>query len=281
MTAGPGPSPLVDAARLTELLTDPHTVQVDVRFRLGAPGWGRDQYRAGHLEGAHFVDLETELSTPRGDGRAGRHPLPAAADFQAVMRRCGIGPDSLVVALDQGDNLAAARLWWLLRDHGHERVVVLDGGMKAWEQAGGATTTVEPPAGRGAFTADPGHLPVVGSDDLPSLQARGHQLVDVRAPERHRGEVEPIDPVAGHIPGARNLPASLLTGDGGGFGPSSQLREVLDPLEAGDVVSCGSGLTASQVLLAAASIGLDGLVLHPDSWSGWISDPQRPIRTGT
>lgn len=276
-----GRGPLVDAAQLAVLCEDPKTVVVDVRHQLGAPAWGREQYRAGHIPGAHFVDVETELSGPVGDGRRGRHPLPEATDFEAVMRRCGIEQNSVVVALDQGDNLAAARLWWLLRHHGHQQVLVLDGGMEAWRRAGGGLTTVEPPSGAGSFTAVPGHLPVVGSDALPDLQARGHQLFDVRAPQRFRGELEPIDPLAGHIPGARNLPASLLAGAQGGFGMPEQLREVLAPAQAGDVLSCGSGLTASQVVLAASSIGLDGLVLHAGSWSEWISDPDRPIRTGT
>lgn len=271
---------LVSAEELAGLLAQPvPVVVIDVRYQLGQPGWGREQYRAGHIPGAHFVDVETELSAHRPDGAGGRHPLPDAQDFQRVMRRCGVGADSTVVVVDQGTMLAAGRLWWLLRHHGHEAVRVLDGGMQAWSEAGGAVTTVAPQADSGDFVAVPGELPTVDAARIPALLAEGHRLVDVRAAERFRGDSEPIDPVAGHIPGAVNLPASALMAPDGGFLPVAALRELLSGLEAGDAVSCGSGLTASQVLLAAEAAGLRGLALYPGSWSDWITDPGRPVAT--
>ncbi|MEL4506235.1 sulfurtransferase [Luteococcus sp. H138] len=274
-------NPLISAPELAELLGGPTPpVVLDVHYQLGQPGWGREQYDAGHVPGAHFVDVETELSAHRPDGRGGRHPLPSAADFQSAMRRCGVTRTGVVVVLDQGSMLAAGRLWWLLRHHGQDYVRVLDGGMAAWLAGGGEVTTEPAPAGDGDFVAGPGRMPTVDADALPDELRRGRQLFDVRAPERYRGEAEPIDPVAGHIPGAQNLPASRLMSPEGGFLPVAELRRVLAQVRPGDVVSCGSGLTASQVALACEAAGTSAVAIYPGSWSDWITDPEHPVVTG-
>lgn len=279
-------NPLITADELAELLAGPTPpVALDVRYQLGQPGWGREQYKAGHLSGAHFIDVETELSAHHPQGLGGRHPLPSAAALQTVLRRCGVHDDSTVVVLDQGTMLAAGRLWWLLRHHGssqgHESVRVLDGGMTAWLAAGGEVTTDPTPAGDGDVVLGPGRMPTVDADELPEALAQGHRLFDVRAAERFRGEVEPIDPVAGHIPGARNLPAASLLADAGGFLPVAELRCALAEVQPGDVLSCGSGLTASQVALACEAVGTAGVAIYPGSWSDWIIDPTRPVVTST
>ncbi|GAA1396740.1 sulfurtransferase [Luteococcus peritonei] len=273
--------PLLQADQLVELLDRQDLVLIDVRYRLGSPGWGREQYLAGHLPGAVFVDVDEELSAPvAADRVGGRHPLPAHADFQASMRRCGVRTDSHVVVCDQANSLAAARLWWLLRHHGHERVQVLDGGVEAWRAAGGELTTELPAPETGDVVAQPGRLPLATADELPGLMEQGRHVVDVRAAERFRGESEPIDPVAGHIPGALNLPATTLQQSDGRFLPPGELRQRLEVLRPGDVTSCGSGLTASQVQLGAAAAGIGGLVLYAGSWSDWVSDPTRPVALG-
>lgn len=274
--------PLVSAEELAGLLAQPGSlVVIDVGYQLGQPGWGREQYLAGHIPGAHFVDVETELSSHRSDGTGGRHPLPEPEDFQRVMRRCGVDADSTVVVVDQETMLSAGRLWWLLRHHGHGAVRALNGGMRAWTGAGGVVSTVEPEAASGDFKANPGGLPTVDAEQIPALLAAGGRLVDVRAAERFRGDSEPIDPVAGHIPGATNLPASQLMAPDGGFLPVQVLRERLDGLRPGDAVSCGSGLTASQVLLAADAAGIADVALYPGSWSDWITDHSRPVATAS
>ncbi|WP_420175429.1 sulfurtransferase [Luteococcus sp. OSA5] len=256
---------LIDAVELRERMRQPDApLVVDVRFRLGQPDWGLAQYRAAHVPGSVFVDVEHELSAPRPDGRGGRHPLPSQTDFQQVMRRVGLRVGQPVVALDSGDCMGAARLWWLLRHHGHDRVRVLAGGIEAWRQSGGELTQQPVQAAEGDFVALPGRLPVVSSDDLPGMQDAGHRVVDVRAEQRFRGEHEPIDPVAGHIPGAVNLPAD-------------QVGQRIGELREGDVLTCGSGLTATRVLLAGQAAGVDGLWLHAGSWSDWITDDTREV----
>ncbi|MEL4357511.1 MULTISPECIES: sulfurtransferase [unclassified Luteococcus] len=270
-------NPLISARGLAQELADPRPpVVIDVSYQLGRPGWGREQYDAGHVPGAHFVDVETELSAHRPDG-GGRHPLPTPEAFQRVMRRCGVRLGRDVVVLDQGTMLAAGRLWWLLRHHGHDAVRVLDGGMAAWRRAGGAVTTEPTPEGAGDFVAGPGRLPTVDADQIPSALATGRRLFDVRAAERYAGLNEPIDPVAGHIPGAVNLPAGRLLAEGGGFAPVEVLRRELAEVRPGDILSCGSGLTASQVALACEAVGTRDVAIYPGSWSDWITEPTRPV----
>ena len=213
-------------------------VLLDVRWRLGGPP-GIDSYRAGHLPSAVFADLDRDLSGPPGPG--GRHPLPSAADFQAAMRRAGVSDGRPVVAYDDGDAAAAARAWWLLRYFGHRSVRVLDGGFRAWQAAGQPLTTAGPAAEPGDFTARPGHMPLLDAAGA-SATARSGVLLDARAAERYRGETEPVDPVAGHIPGAVSAPAAgNVTGDGSFLAPA-ELRERFAAL--GARRACRSARTA-------------------------------------
>ena len=264
-------------------------VLLDVRWRLGGPP-GIDAYRAGHLPGAVFADLDRDLSAPAGPG--GRHPLPAAADFQAAMRRCGVSEDRMVVVYDEADSTAAARAWWLLRYFGHTDVRVLDGGYQAWVTAGFPVSENIPPAGsppvEGDFTARPGHLPLLDAAGAAALAKTG-LLLDARAAERYRGETEPVDPVAGHIPGAISAPTAENVGADGRFLPATQLRGRFAALGACGVAGapshkvgayCGSGVTAAHEVLALALASLPA-ALYVGSWSGWITDPERPVATGS
>jgi thiosulfate/3-mercaptopyruvate sulfurtransferase len=253
-----------------------------VRWRLGGPP-GRQSYLAGHLPGAVFIDLERELAGEPGPG--GRHPMPAAASFEAAMRRAGVsgGP---VVVYDEADATAAARCWWLLRYFGHRDVTVLDGGYRAWVAGGGHVVSGEP--GRrpapGDFTARPGNMLLLDATGAAEAARRG-VLLDARARERYRGEVEPVDPVAGHIPGAVSAPATDNVDAEGRFLPAAVLREHFAALGAGEQGSvpvgayCGSGVTAAQEVLALAAAGVSA-GLYVGSWSHWVTDPSRPVATG-
>jgi thiosulfate/3-mercaptopyruvate sulfurtransferase len=273
---------LVDAGTLAaELRAGQPPVLLDVRWRLGGPP-GIDSYRAGHLPGAVFIDLDRDLSSPPGPG--GRHPMPSAEAFQAAMRRAGVSDGQPVVTYDDGDALPAARAWWLLRYFGHGQVRVLDGGFRAWQTAGLPVTTAEPELapGAGDFTARPGQLPLLDAAAAASL-ARSGVLLDVRAAERYRGESEPVDPVAGHIPGAVNAPsAGNLAADGTFRGPAELRRRYAELGAAGDRpvgAYCGSGVTAAQAVLALAIAGIPAS-MYPGSWSNWLTDPARPVATG-
>lgn len=271
-------SPLITPRRLAEL--DEPVVLLDVRWQLGGPP-GRDEFLRGHIPGASYVDLETDLADPPGTG--GRHPLPDPARFAEAMRRCGVRADTPVVAYDAVAGTSAARCWWLLRYHGHRRVKVLDGGWQAWLEDIGTVeegpTSVEP----GDFEAQPGGMPVLDADGAAKVAHEG-TLVDARAAERFRGEVEPIDPVAGHIPGAVNVPTALnLEQPGGRF---KHARELTAAYELAGVrpgrpigVYCGSGVTAAHDVLALEALGLDA-ALYPGSWSEWVHDGSRPVATG-
>ncbi|MDO5498710.1 MAG: sulfurtransferase [Propionibacteriaceae bacterium] len=282
---------LITADELRHALAgDEPPVILDARYPgPAATGNGLPAFREGHIPGSAWIDVDTELAGP-AVGPGGRHPLPEPSVFEAALRRAGVGCDGLVVVLDADNSLAAGRLWWLLRDAGHDRVRVLDGGFAAWQRAGGATETGDPaPRPEGDFTARPGQLPVADAEHLTALldaRSAGSALErpalwDVRAPERFRGETEPIDPVAGHIPGARNLPAAALQHPDGTFLPADELRGLLEGVRPGDVVYCGSGITAAQALVAMAHAGTDaGVRLYPGSWSDWISTGDRPIERG-
>lgn len=252
---------------------------LDVRWQLGGPP-GRPAYEAGHLPGAVYVDLDTELASPAG--AAGRHPLPDLSAFAAAMRRAGVGRDRRVVTYDGGQGWAAARAWWLLRWAGHPDVRVLDGGLPAWTAAGGALTTELPGEPEGDFVPEPGALPLLTADDAAALARRG-VLLDARAGERYRGEVEPIDRVGGHIPGALSAPtAENVTADGHLL-PSARLAERFADLgvtvdtEVG--VYCGSGVSAAHQVLALAEAGIPA-ALYVGSWSEWSADGSRPVATG-
>jgi thiosulfate/3-mercaptopyruvate sulfurtransferase len=255
-------------------------VVVDTRLALtGATG--RERYDAGHIPGAAYVDVDDDLAAPPGD--RGRHPLPDPERFVAGVRRAGISRGSLVVAYDDGPGIAAARLWWLLRDYGHDDVLVLDGGLAAWTGSGRPASTEPTHPEPGDWDGRPGRLPVVEADRIPGL-ARDGVLIDVRAAERYRGEHEPIDPVAGHVPGAVSAPLTGNTDGLGRFLPDDELRRRFESLGIRDGVAvaayCGSGVTATQTLLALRLAGFADAALYPGSWSEWITDPNRPVATG-
>jgi thiosulfate/3-mercaptopyruvate sulfurtransferase len=271
------PSPLISVQELHDLLGRPGPVTVlDVRYRLGEPD-GRAEHARGHVPGAAYVDLGSDLAAPPGPG--GRHPLPDPADFQEAMRRVGVRDDRTVVVYDDWAGQAAARAWWLLRHHGHRDVRVLDGAWPAWVAAGGEVHTGAVLPARGDFTVRPGDLPVVEAEELLGVPV----IVDARAPERFRGEVEPVDPVAGHVPGAVNVPTTTNLRVDGRFRPPSELRALYEAAGVtGDeevAVYCGSGVTAAQDVLALELAGIRA-ALYPGSWSGWITDPSRPVAKG-
>ncbi|RFU40967.1 sulfurtransferase [Actinomadura logoneensis] len=264
---------------------EPAPVLLDVRWRLGGPP-GVEAYRKGHLPGAVFVDLDRDVAGPPGPN--GRHPLPEPADFEAAMRRAGVSGDRPVVVYDGADSTAAARLWWTLRYFGHQNVRVLDGGYHAWTTAGHPVETADAEGEEGVaaepgdFTARPGSLPVLDAAGAESL-AKAGVLLDARASERYRGEVEPIDPVAGHIPGAVNAPTLGNVGVDGRFLPAELLRERFAQLGATDAVDvgayCGSGVTAAHEILALHLAGIPA-ALYVGSWSAWVADPTNPVATG-
>jgi thiosulfate/3-mercaptopyruvate sulfurtransferase len=279
------PGPLTNVAAVARALAGPvRPVLLDVRWRLGGPP-GRDSYRAGHLPGAVFADLDADLAAAPGPG--GRHPLPDPAEFQAAMRRAGVSDGRPVVVYDDADATVAARAWWLLRYFGHGACRVLDGGLHAWQAAGGQVATgdgaVPVP---GDFTARPGHMPVLDAEGAAGLARRG-VLLDARARERYRGETEPIDPVAGHIPGAISAPTTGNVAPDGRFLPAAGLRArfaVLGAVPDGPgrpvAAYCGSGVTAAHEVLALEIAGVTA-ALYAGSWSNWVADPARPIATGS
>ena len=248
---------------------------LDVRWELGGPH-GRPAYVAGHIPGAVLVDLAAELAGV-GDGR---HPLPALEDLQAAARRWGIREGQPVVVYDGGSGMAAARAWWTLRWGGIPDVRILDGGLPAWEGEL-ETGDVTPPPGDVVLTG--GGMPLLDADGAAALAERG-VLLDARAPQRFRGEEEPIDPVAGHIPGARNAPATDNLQSDGRYLPPDALRERYAALGVrGDVpvgAYCGSGVSAAQDIVALQLAGFEDVALYPGSWSAWCADPSRPVATG-
>jgi thiosulfate/3-mercaptopyruvate sulfurtransferase len=273
-------SALVSAPELMAELGD--VVLIDVQWSLttnaGAPG--RELYAAAHLPGAHHVDLDAELAGP--PGRGGRHPLPQAHAVAAAAQRCGAANDSRIVVYDQGSSHAAARAWWVLRYFGASDVRVLDGGLGAWMAAGGPVTTDLPEPGAGTFDAHAGGMPLVDAAGAAEV-ARDGILLDARAPERFRGETEPIDPVAGHVPGALNAPTAENAGADGRLLSADELRELFSrkglPTDGPVAVYCGSGVTAAQEVLALHETGIEA-ALYAGSWSEWITDPSRPVATG-
>jgi len=282
--------PLLAPARLAELLADPDSarrpVVLDVRWRLGAPS-ARPDHDAAHIPGAVFLDMDTDLADPPGP--AGRHPLPSVERLQSALRRAGVRDGSLVVAHDDAQGVQAARAWWLLRWAGFAagRVAVLDGGFRGWLEAGLPTTAEPSRPAPGDVTLRPGGMPVLDADEAAALATSG-VLLDARAPERYRGEHEPVDPKAGHIPGARNAPATDVLGADGRWLPPASLAEWLGGLaESGEGevgAYCGSGATAAALVLAAEHAGFRSperpIGLYVGSWSNWSADPQRPVATG-
>lgn len=285
-------------SRLAELLERPPVaggaVVLDVRHRLLGPP-ARADHEAGHIPGAVFLDVDTDLSDTSAlaaggpVGPDGRHPLPDPDALQVALRAAGVREDSVVVVHDVGDGTFAARAWWVLRWAGvaADRVAVLDGGFAAWESAG-LPVTAEPTVPEpGDVVVRPGAMPVLDADAAAEIATTG-VLVDARAGARFRGETEPLDPVAGHVPGAVNLPATDLTGPDRRWQPAGELAERLRDLGLGgdgaQGAYCGSGVTAAAVVFGAEYSGVrpagDPLPLYTGSWSGWSSDPRRPVATG-
>ena len=274
---------LVQPDALSGAMHDDGIVVVDCRFSLADPQAGEAAYRSAHLPGARHAHLDRDLSGHRRHG-AGRHPWPDAAQFASIAGAWGVSPQSQVVAYDDGDGAYAARLWFLLRALGHRDVAVLDGGWRCWLDEARPVDDAVPAAVPARYDARFDETLLLDARRVQAHLDAGGLLLDARAPERFRGEVEPIDPVAGHVPGAINRPYAANLQDGR-FKPASQLREEFDALLDGHapaevVAMCGSGVTACHHLLAMAHAGLPGAKLFTGSWSGWIEDPVRPVATG-
>jgi thiosulfate/3-mercaptopyruvate sulfurtransferase len=276
---------LIATDQLAAMLGKPGLVVCDVRYDLAAPAtWGAAQYAAGHIPGARFVSIDDDLSGPK-NGRNGRHPLPAPAAAAATFGRLGIGAGSQVVAYDQGSGMFAARLWWMLRWLGHDGCAVLDGGFARWSAERRPLTQDTPSVAAAPFTPSGIARTFAGDDVAREIGQRRIRVVDARAPERFRGEIEPLDPVAGHIPGAVNRPHTQNLQPDGTFKAPAALREEFAQLLAGTpadrtVHQCGSGITACHNLLAMEAAGLTGSLLYPGSWSEWCADPARPVARG-
>jgi thiosulfate/3-mercaptopyruvate sulfurtransferase len=272
---------LITASELDDLIHSDDTVRIlDVRWRLDRPD-GRDEYAAGHIPGAIYVDLDSELAA-HGEPVEGRHPLPPVDEFQAAARRWGINDGDTVVVYDNFKNLSAARAWWLLTYAGVHDVRVLDGSLRAWTTAGLPLETGEASAAPGSIDLEYGHLPVLSIDDVATFPENG-VLLDVRAPERYRGDEEPIDPKAGHIPGAVNAPAIENVDENGKFLHPDALAARFSALGVSDetpvATYCGSGINAAHTALALAIAGHTP-ALYAGSWSQW-SNSDLPVATGS
>ncbi|MGW4484703.1 sulfurtransferase [Amycolatopsis sp. NPDC004368] len=273
--------PLITPAEFAALPDERRPVVLDVRWRLAGPP-AAESYREGHVPGAVFVDLDTALAAPPGDG--GRHPLPDPADLQRELREAGVRATRPVVVYDDADGSVAARAWWLLRWAGHTDVAVLDGGYAAWLAEGRPTTTDVPTPEPGDFEVRPGGMPVLTADEA-AARAREGVLLDARAHARYTGETEPVDPRAGHIPGAVSAPTAEHVGADGRWRTPADLaaRFASLGLAAGTPVGayCGSGVTASSIVLALEVAGHpEPAALYAGSWSHWSRDPERPAATG-
>ncbi len=283
--------PLVSCEEAAEHLDDPSWLFVDCRYDLADKEKGVRDHAANHLPGALHAHIDHDLSGPVGDGRSGRHPLPLAPSFQRWCTLHGIGPDTRVVAYDDQAGQWASRLWWLLRHYGHANVAVLDGGLTRWKalklplRAGHEAPRA---AARTPFTGAPGHMPVIEAQHIQVGLGKpaSYQLVDARAGERYRGEVEPVDKKAGHIPGAISMPFGGNVGEQMRFHPPERLRErfegTLGVQEAGRVACyCGSGVTGPHNVLAMELAGLGTPALYPGSWSEWSwPEADRPVEKG-
>lgn len=272
----------MDTATLAAHLGDADLVILDCRHDLKDVGAGRKAWESGHIPGAFHAHVDTDLSSPIGK-ETGRHPVPDPADFRATAGAWGVADGVQVVCYDDKGGIWASRAWWLFRDYGHRAVALLDGGLPAWTREGRVLTTAPPVARPKLFTGVSGHMPTVSAWELTTRFPR--RLLDARAPERYRGDVEPMDPVAGHIPHARNAPTNLNLGDDGRFLPPEELRARYAPLLEGQPASetavyCGSGVTAPHDILAMEHAGLGTAKLYPGSWSQWIRDRYRPVAKG-
>jgi thiosulfate/3-mercaptopyruvate sulfurtransferase len=271
---------VIDVQSLQARLQDPTLVVVDARFNLMNVDEGREAYLEAHVPGAQYAHLDDDLSGPPLTD-AGRHPMPSAEAMKALFSRLGVASGDQVVVYDQRDGMVAARVWWMLRYMGHEAVAVLDGGWKAWSAAGCASASGAESRAASAFDGEARGQWLVTVEQVPGAA----RLVDARDPRRYRGEQEPLDPVAGHIPGAVNhFYADNLDADGRFLPPDELARRLSDTLAGTPaeeaVYYCGSGVTACHDLLAACHAGLPAGRLYVGSWSEWCSDPARPVATG-
>lgn len=278
---------LVSAEQVADLLGDPQLRLFDCRYELARPDAGREAYLQGHLPGAVHADLHHDLAGPTSP-KSGRHPLPDPQDFAARLRRWGVDDDSLLLAYDDATGMWASRFWWMTAKWlGHRHVAVMDGGLRRWLQLGLPTTTDPAPLRpAGDFVARPDASACADADmtQAAALDPR-RRVLDARAAERYRGEVEPIDPVAGHVPGAHNQPSSgVVAADGRLLPPdelASKFSQSLGTVSPVDTITmCGSGVTACHLLLAMEHAGLLGARLYPGSWSEWSRDPARPVARG-
>jgi len=280
---------LIDVETLAQHLTDPNWVILDCRHDLLNPDFGRNAFAEGHIQNAQFASIDNDLSGPKtGSGATfrGRHPLPDRAALIETLRRFGINDNTQVIAYDgagQG-GMYASRAWWLLRWIGHQAVAVLDGGLAAWTAAGHPVVTPVAPRARGNIAERATLTRTVSASDLvENLTTARYQVVDARANDRFRGENETIDPVGGHIPGAKNRFFKDNLAADGRFKDAASLKAAFTPLFASPsvaVMQCGSGVTACHNLLALEIAGLSGAALYPGSWSEWCADPARPVATG-
>ncbi len=266
---------------------DDDLVVCDVRFDLSDHDRGRRDYDAAHIVGARFVDLHHELALHDGTSPTGggRHPLPTTGQFAQVLERLGITPSSFVVAYDDAGGAVAARLWWMLRSVGHQHVAVLDGGYPAWVAAGAPTESATPVVEPSTYDVPPEWSGVVTADEVVAAIESGRTVIDSRAEIRYRGDTEPLDPRAGHVPGAVNLFHGGHLSEGGYHRPVSELRDRFNAIELGQqpIVYCGSGVTACHNLLVMCTLGIaepGEALLYPGSWSEWSRDENRPVATG-
>lgn len=277
---------LISVADLAANLSDSKFRIIDCRFSLMKPDQGRKDYAAGHIPGANYASLDTDLAAPVSQD-SGRHPLPVVASFIASLQRWGICNDSQVVVYDDAGGGVAARLWWLLRWLGHRNVALLDGGYAAWNRADKAVSQDQSNPCPGSFTGVAADESVWNVTDIESwvVADKDFLLLDARDGARFRGEKEPIDPVAGHIPGARNLPFNQVLNSDGTWLSTDQIKRFWADIAAGAQegdwgVMCGSGVTACHLALSASIAGLPDPCLYVGSWSEWIRDPARPRSSG-
>ncbi len=277
--------PLVSIEELASHLNDPHWIVFDCRHDLAAPEAGEAAWRTSHIPGARFAHLDRDLSGAKS-GSNGRHPLPTQEAFAAFLVAAGVNQRSTLVAYDASNGLYASRLWWLARWIGHDAVAVLDGGLPAWQAKGLPMNDRAPHPIASDLRIGDSLVTHVDTEEVEAnLSTQAKRVIDARAPERYRGEVEPLDPVAGHIPQAVNRPMARNLAADGRFKSAVELRDEFDALLAGCepdtlIHSCGSGVTACHNLLAMEIAGRPGARLYAGSWSEWCADPQRPVARG-
>jgi len=277
-------SPLISTADLAAILVSPDVVVVDTRHDLMNPSIGREAYAAGHIPGATYLSIDEDLSAAK-NGSNGRHPLPTPEAFATTLGKHGIGNGHRVVVYDGGTAMFVGRLWWMLRWLGHHNVQVLDGGIAQWQKEGRPVETTPNVRTATTFVGTANDaMRLTAADTLATIGDPSRRILDARAPERYRGEVEPVDPVAGHIPGAANRPFPSNLRDGV-FKPADELRREFETILAGRspeqlIHQCGSGVSALANMIAMEHAGLSGSKLYAGSWSEWCADPARPVAKG-